>query len=104
MEPNVIKPQLLASTATMQGAVPAPKRANEQKQAPDTLVPDPQVWKEFGISSMTGWRWTNDPDLKFPPPIKIRNRCFRSRRAIEEFKQHVVRASIAQRSRKTEVA
>jgi predicted DNA-binding transcriptional regulator AlpA len=58
--------------------------------SPDTLVPDPQVWREFGISSMTGWRWTRDPTLGFPPPIKIRTRCFRSRRALEEFKRRMV--------------
>jgi predicted DNA-binding transcriptional regulator AlpA len=58
--------------------------------APDQLVPDPQVWREFGISSMTGWRWTRDPTLGFPPPIKIRTRCFRSRRALEEFKRRMV--------------
>jgi hypothetical protein len=22
------------------------------------LVPDPQVWREFGVTPMTGWRWT----------------------------------------------
>lgn len=58
--------------------------------APDSLVPDPQVWREFGISPMTGWRWTRDPTLGFPPPIKIRTRCFRSRRALEEFKRRMV--------------
>ena len=65
---------------------------------PDELVPDPVVWREFGISSMTGWRWTKDPELGFPPPIKIRNRCFRSRGAIEEFKHRVMRQGIAARA------
>ena len=63
---------------------------------PDELVPDPVVWREFHISSMTGWRWTNDPELGFPRPIKIRNRCFRSRHALEEFKSRMLRESIAQ--------
>jgi hypothetical protein len=36
------------------------------------LVPDPQVCREFQITSMTLWRWDHDPDLKFPPPIRIR--------------------------------
>jgi predicted DNA-binding transcriptional regulator AlpA len=66
----------------------------------DELVPDPQVWREFGISSMTGWRWTHDPDLKFPPAIKIRGRCYRSRRLIEEFKARLLRVAIEQRSAK----
>jgi predicted DNA-binding transcriptional regulator AlpA len=70
----------------------------------DALVPDPSICKEFGISLMTLWRWTHDSGLAFPPPIKIRNRCFRSRRAIEEFKHRMMRVSIAQHSRKMEEA
>lgn len=63
---------------------------------PDELVPDPQVWREFGISSMSGWRWTKDPNLGFPPAIKIRTRCFRSRRALEQFKERVMRSATKQ--------
>ena len=66
---------------------------------PDELVPDPTVWREFGISSMTGWRWTRDPELNFPPPIKIRNRCFRSRRALEAFKERMLRETLAARAK-----
>jgi predicted DNA-binding transcriptional regulator AlpA len=66
---------------------------------PDELIPDPTVWKEFGISSMTGWRWTNDPALGFPPPVKIRNRKFRSRRALEAFKQRLLIEAATQRNR-----
>jgi predicted DNA-binding transcriptional regulator AlpA len=65
---------------------------------PDQLVPDPQVWREFGVSSMTGWRWTHDPELDFPPPVKIRNRCFRSRNKLEEFTDRMIRAAIADRA------
>lgn len=67
---------------------------------PDELVPDPVVWRELGISSMSGYRWTKDPDLDFPPPIKIRARCFRSRRALENFKERIMRRAIAQRHAK----
>lgn len=52
----------------------------------DYLVPDPQVQKEFGISAMTLWRWTQDPKLDFPPIIKIRTRNYRSRMALDNFK------------------
>jgi hypothetical protein len=62
---------------------------------PDTLVPDPEVWKEFGVTSMTLYRWTNDPDLGFPPVIKIRQRNFRSRRALETFKQRLIARALA---------
>ena len=37
----------------------------------DTLVPDPQVQKEFGVSAMSIWRWDRDPEL-----IKHRGRHF----------------------------
>jgi predicted DNA-binding transcriptional regulator AlpA len=61
---------------------------------PDTLVPDPQVWREFGITSMTGWRWTHDPKLDFPQPVRIRSRCFRSRHQLEEFKARMMRDAL----------
>lgn len=63
----------------------------------DDLVPDPQVWREFGVTSMTGYRWTRDPNLGFPPVIKIRTRNFRSRRALEEFKQRMVQQTTSHR-------
>jgi predicted DNA-binding transcriptional regulator AlpA len=66
----------------------------------DELVPDPQVWKEFSISAMTLWRWNQDPALNFPPPIKIRNRNFRSRRELEAFKERMVRIAFEARGRK----
>jgi hypothetical protein len=54
---------------------------------PDTLVSDVQVRKEFGgIGETTLVRWSRDPDLHFPPIIKIQTRNYRSRRALEEFK------------------
>lgn len=66
----------------------------------DDLVPDEQVRREFGnISTMTLWRWDNDPALGFPPPVMIRKRKFRSRRLLEEFKQRMVETAIAARSR-----
>jgi hypothetical protein len=71
--------------------------ADDDSDPPDEFVPDPIIWKEFGITPMTGWRWTNDPDLGFPRPVKIRNRCFRSRNQIEAFKARMLSAAIAAR-------
>jgi predicted DNA-binding transcriptional regulator AlpA len=64
----------------------------------DQLVPDPQVWKELGVSSMTGWRWSHDPALDFPPAVRIRGRNFRSRQMLERWKAKMMRRAIAQRS------
>ena len=69
----------------------------DDDQDVDTLVPDPQVQREFGITSMTLWRWTNDPLLGFPPPIKIQNRNYRSRRQLEVLKRHLLTEAIKAR-------
>jgi predicted DNA-binding transcriptional regulator AlpA len=63
----------------------------------DHLIPDPEVCREFGICTMTLWRWDHDPALNFPPPIKIRTRKFRSRRLLEDFKTKLLHDAIAQR-------
>ena len=47
---------------------------------------------------MTGWRWTHDEALNFPQPIKIRNRCFRSRPEIERFKERMMREGVRRRT------
>jgi hypothetical protein len=70
---------------------------------PDELVPDPQVQREFGISKMTLHRWTNDPRLRFPPKVKIRERNFRSRKQIETFKARVLRQALKQARRSPDV-
>jgi hypothetical protein len=57
--------------------------------APDELVPDPQVAREFNVTLMTLWRWDRDPrlaELGWEPPVKIRRRNYRRRRPLEKFK------------------
>ena len=90
------KASFLSSAARGIPALPAEPAADK----PDELVPDPVVWREFHISPMTGWRWTNDHALDFPPPVRIRNRCFRSRRLLEEFKARMLRMAFDARSGK----
>jgi hypothetical protein len=66
--------------------------------AVDQFIPDPDVCKEFHITPMTLWRWDRDEKLGFPPPIKIRNRNFRSRNALEAFKAKMLRFAIESRA------
>jgi hypothetical protein len=83
-------------------------KIKQSEQQPDQLVPDPQVWRELGISSMSGWRWdreAEDPNselakLGWPLPISIRKRNFRSRRALEQFKANAQRQAIQNRARR----
>jgi hypothetical protein len=68
---------------------------------PDELVPDPIVQAESNVSSMTIWRWDRDAALAalgWPPPVIIRKRKFRQRRALEAFKRAMVRRAIAARA------
>jgi hypothetical protein len=65
---------------------------------PDTLVSDPDVQAEFGgITPMTLHRWSTDPELGFPAKIKIGDRNYRSRAAIEAFKAALIKKALADR-------
>jgi len=74
------------------------KRAGETA---DTFVPDVVVLQEFGITSMSLWRWDHDAALDFPPKIKIGGHNYRSRKALEVFKQRMQRTAIEQRSKQS---
>jgi hypothetical protein len=66
-----------------------------EQSNPDQFVRDPEVCKEFGVTPMTLARWTNDPELNFPPPVSVRHRNFRSRKLLEEWKAAQLRKAIA---------
>jgi transposase-like protein len=57
----------------------------------DELIPDSKVCREFNVTSMTLWRWERDARLNFPPKVKILTRNYRSRRAVNEFRERMVR-------------
>ena len=68
---------------------------------PDTLVPDPKVAGEFGVTLMTLWRWDRSPaksELGWPPSIKIGRRNYRSRHGLEAFKKNLIAAALAERA------
>jgi hypothetical protein len=69
----------------------------------DNLVPDPQVAREFGVTSMTMWRWDHDEAkaaLGWPAKIKIGDRNFRSRDQLETFKKSLISTALAARTSK----
>jgi hypothetical protein len=49
------------------------------------LIPDPEVWKRYGVTPMTGWRWDHDPTLNFPKPVRIRGRKYRDADELDAF-------------------
>jgi predicted DNA-binding transcriptional regulator AlpA len=63
---------------------------------PANLIPKPALAREFGVSSRTVSRWMADPSLSFPRPIRLRNRLYFARLALEEWKTARVRASIVE--------
>jgi hypothetical protein len=52
----------------------------------DVLVPDPVFAEELGIHLRTLARWDEDQTVGVPKPVKLRNRKYRWRSAINEFK------------------
>jgi predicted DNA-binding transcriptional regulator AlpA len=66
-------------------------------QVPDSLVPSPQVQREFNVSVMTIWRWDKNKNLGFPPAIKINGRNYRSRQQLEAFKQRLLARALKTR-------
>ena len=68
--------------------------SEDDSREPDSLVPDRVVGQELGTTVMSLWRRTNDPDDGFPPPIKIRGRNFRSRKALEAYKARKLREAM----------
>ena len=63
-------------------------------QVPDTLVPSPQVEREFGVSSMSIWRWQRNEKLGFPRKIQLNGRNYFSRQQLEEFKARLLAAAL----------
>lgn len=49
----------------------------------DSYLTGPQVNRRYSISSMTRWRWERNTQLAFPAPIKINNRSYWKRSALD---------------------
>jgi hypothetical protein len=66
----------------------------------ETLVPDPQVAKEFGVTLMSLWRWDHDPRkiaLGWPPKAQVGKRNYRHRSQVEIFKANLLKLALAER-------
>jgi predicted DNA-binding transcriptional regulator AlpA len=57
------------------------------------LVPGPKVKARYGVSEQSIWRWTNDPELEFPQPVKINRRNYWRLADLERWERRCARAS-----------
>jgi hypothetical protein len=64
------------------------------------LIPDPEVWKRYGVCAMTGYRWDHNPELNFPKPIRINGRKYRDEEELEAFERRAA-DTVMQRVGKT---
>ena len=61
----------------------------------EVLVPvTPDVADEFNRNPRTIKRWICDPKIGFPTPIRINNRLYVTRRALEDFKRRLLSAAL----------
>jgi hypothetical protein len=70
------------------------------------LIPDPDVFRDLSITSMTGWRWDRDPRmaaLGWPPPIYRGRYKFRDSLQYQKFKANLLRQAIGRRDALLEV-
>jgi predicted DNA-binding transcriptional regulator AlpA len=60
----------------------------------DDYLTGPDIDRRYKRSSQTRWRWSKDPELGFPKPIKIKNRLLYRRSEIEAFERRMAAASL----------
>jgi predicted DNA-binding transcriptional regulator AlpA len=53
----------------------------------DEYLTGPDLDRRYKRSSQTRWRWSKDPQLGFPKPIRIKNRLLYRRTEIEEWER-----------------
>jgi len=60
----------------------------------ETLVPITDIAKEFCRCARTVKRWIADPEIGFPTPIRLNNRLYVNRTALEDFKRRLLSAAL----------
>ena len=65
-----------------------PQRSRRRPERPERsrrLVSAAEVREMLGISDVTLWRWINDPEVGFPPPVTIRRVRYWGKSRIDAF-------------------
>jgi len=66
--------------------------------AKPVLIPDPAVAQRYQVHLRTLDRWDKNPDLGFPPPIRIRNRKYREADKLDDWDRRNSREAAALRA------
>jgi len=64
-------------------AISAVARSDGRSVVPIALTPDQKIAELLNIHPKTLDRWSDDPELGFPPPIEIKGRYYPKHRAVE---------------------
>jgi predicted DNA-binding transcriptional regulator AlpA len=59
----------------------------------DDYLTGADIDRRYKRSAQTRWRWSKDPELGFPKPMKIKNRLLYRRSEIEAFERRMTAAS-----------
>ena len=59
------------------------------------LVPDTEARKEFGNPCKMTWGRWEEQQPSFPPAIRINRRKFRTREALEAYKQSLIKQAMS---------
>ena len=69
-------------------------------EPPTDIAPDPETAKAFRVTLMTVFRWSKNPKMKaagWPDAVQINGRNYRSRRALDAFKEGLFRQALKAR-------
>jgi len=61
----------------------------------DEYLTGPDLDRRYKRSSQTRWRWSKDPSLGFPKPIRIKGRLLYRKSEIEEWERSLAAARAA---------
>jgi len=62
------------------------------------LLPDPAVARRYGVHPFTLRRWDKNPDLGFPPVIKVNKRSYREVAALDAWDRKNSREAATRRA------
>jgi hypothetical protein len=55
------------------------------------LVPDPVIARQLGVTLMTIWRWSHDPQMGFPTRVKVGKRNYRGASELMAWRDRLAR-------------